>query len=395
MLIPVVTAIVLLVFFGRKTVWWEFALPFLVSIILIQTSKMIAVSVATMDREYWGSNAISAAYYEAWDERVSCRHPVYCYRPATRTDSEGHIEVTIERYRCGWEHGFDVDYHSPKWEIRDNLGAVFPASKELFEALAIRWHNRTFANMGRKYHSIDGDKYEAKWDRKDETIEPFVTMHSYVNRVKPSKEFDFKEVTPEEKTQLGLYDYPVISTYCPSILGRGPNDETANRYLDIWNAKLGPQKQVRMWVLVFQDKPKQAGIMQESYWKGGNKNEVVVCIGTDKEWNITWCKAFSWTKNTGMLTALKDRIAGPESVPLDLDKVALITVEEVSKGFVRREFKEFDTLKVEPGKVALAVTFVLTFLVNLGVSFYVVENEFENKANEPTKTKIWKMGVWR
>jgi hypothetical protein len=356
---------------------------------------MIAVSVASMDREYWGSNAISAVYYEAWDERVSCRHPVYCHRPATRTDSEGHVSVTIERYRCGWEHGFDVDYHSPKWEIRDSLGKVFPTSKELFESLASRWHNRTFANMGRQYHSIDGDKYETKWDRQDETIEPFVTMHSYVNRVKVSTEFTFKEVKPEEKAQLGLYDYPVISTYCPSILGRGPNDETANRYLDIWNAKLGPQKQVRMWVLVFHDKPQQAGIMQESYWKRGNKNEVVVCIGTDKQWNITWCKAFSWAKNTAMLTALKDRIAGPESVPLDLDKVALITVEEVSKGFVRREFKEFETLTVEPGKVALIVTFVLTLLVNLGVSFYVVENEFENKDPEATKTKIWKIGVWR
>jgi hypothetical protein len=61
-------------------------------------------------------------------------------------------------------------------------------------------------------------------------------------------------------------------------------------------------------------------------------------------------------------------------------------VEEVSKGFVRREFKEFDALTVEPGGWAVFWTFIVTVLVNIGVSFYVIGNEFSNEnANERTE----------
>src|SRR3990172_10624960 len=130
MLIPVLTAIILLVFFGRKTVWWEFALPFLVSIICILVGKMIAISVATSATEFWGSAATDAVYYEAWNEKVNCRHPVYCTRPVTKHKKVTHYTgtgenrrsyetsesyVDIERYHCGWEHSYDVDDHAPYW----------------------------------------------------------------------------------------------------------------------------------------------------------------------------------------------------------------------------------------------------------------------------------------
>jgi len=376
MLVPVITSVILLLFFRRKTVWWEFLLPFLVSIVCIQTSKMVAVSVATTDTEYWGSYGATAAYYEAWNERVSCRHPEYCTR--TVTDLDGH--TSTESYQCGWEHAYDVDYHSPYWELQDSIGETFPVDMGLFESLAKRWGNRTFVDLNRHYHSIDGDKYVTKWDGRDETLEPVVTKHSYVNRVQASSSiFKFSKVTLQEKSEYGLYDYPSVSTYCPSIMGTGPKAEIGNRYLDVWNAKMGPKRQVRMWVLIFQNQSSQAGILQEAYWNGGNKNEVVVCIGTDKQWNVTWCKAFSWTEKTGLLASIRDRVTGNGKELLDLGKVAKITVEETSKGFLRRQFHEFDYLTVEPGGWAIVWTFVITIAVNIGISFYVVGNRFEDK----------------
>ena len=51
-------------------------------------------------KEYWGSMVDRVEYYEAWDEEVPCRHPVYC--EGTRTNSKGE-EETYE-YECGHEH---------------------------------------------------------------------------------------------------------------------------------------------------------------------------------------------------------------------------------------------------------------------------------------------------
>jgi hypothetical protein len=52
-------------------------------------------------------------YYEDYDERVSCKHPIYCTR--THRDSKGHTYTTT--YVCGHHHLYDVDYTPPQYEI--------------------------------------------------------------------------------------------------------------------------------------------------------------------------------------------------------------------------------------------------------------------------------------
>lgn len=377
MLVPVVTAAVLLLFFRHRTVWWEFTVPFAISVVMIVVGKCSVEKLMVTDVEYWGNKGITAEYYEDWDEEVPCSHPKYCTRTVTRTDGDGNTHTETETYQCGWEHLYDVDYHPEYWVVNSDGVGCFPTTKDHFENLCRRWNNRTFVDLHRNYHSNDGDEYVTAWDGKDETIEPIITKHFYENRVQAATNslFNFTEVFEEDVATYGLFDYPVIEgASCPSVLGEGPRKGAADEYLNRMNAKLGAPKQLRLWLLVYKNQPMQAAFLQRDYWKGGNKNEFIVCVGTNDQWEVTWCRVISWTEvGTLKATVEGDVAAMPK---LDLEKIARVMTTECERAFVRKEFADFSYLTVEPPGWAVALTFFLVVGANVGISFYLVMNQF-------------------
>jgi len=68
MAVPAVTAIVLFLCFQHKTVWWEFLIPFAVSVACIASGKYMTETCQTRDTEYWGGWVKYAEYYEDWNE---------------------------------------------------------------------------------------------------------------------------------------------------------------------------------------------------------------------------------------------------------------------------------------------------------------------------------------
>jgi len=375
MAIPVLTALVLFVLFKHRTVWWEFFIPVGVSALLIFICKTCTETLQTLDKEYWGGWVTKAEYYEEWDERVPCRHPKYKAVTRTRSDGSTYTEWVFD----GYEHLYDVDYHSPYWQVSESNGYTLSVNSNRFDELAMKFGNKKKVDLGRSYHSIDGDKWVATWKGSDETLEPVVTIHSYENRVQASDSiFNFPEVNPEE---YGLFEYPRITDYyrCPSILGNsGPAHAEANRLLDIWNAKLGAMKQVRIWILVFVDKPYDTALKQEAYWKGGNKNEFIVAIGVDKQRAVKWCYAFSWTEVEQLKVEARNFVI--QQKELDLVKVVEWLGPEIQKKFVRKQFADFSYITVEPPLWAVILIFLITIAVNVGVSAWIVYNEFHEES---------------
>lgn len=369
MAVPVLTAIVLFFWFNRETLWWEFAIPFGVSILLIVICKYGTEAVQTHDTEYWTGWMTDAEYYEPWDEEVPCCHAVY----RTVTDSKGN---THEEF-VGYAHPYDVSYHGPHWEVHDSNGFEVGINQGTFEDLCHRFGNRQFVDLHRNYHSIDGDKYVATWPGDDAKLVSVVTTHSYENRVQASKSlFNFQEVDPKVH---GLFEYPRISGFydCPSILGDGgPTQVEAEKILSLANAKLGASKKLRLMVLIYKNQPVQAGFDQENYWKGSNKNEFILTIGVDKDYNVQWCHPISWTEAEGLKVDARNMVVGQQGKPLDLPAIANWLVPESNKRFVHRSFKEFSYLTVEPPMWAIILTFVLTLAVNIGVLFWLVSNEY-------------------
>lgn len=365
LLIPLITVPVLLYFFPRRIVWWELGIPLAASLIIIGICKYGTEAVQTRDIEYWGGWLTHAEYYEAWDEEVSCCHPVY------RTDSKGNSVFE------GYQHSYDVDYHSPYWLARDSNGISQSISREHFERLAVKFNSRIFVDLHRSYHSMDGDKYVARWNGQEETFTPFASTHTYENRVQASNSlFNFPDVDPKEN---GLFEYPEIqgAYACAHILGQGgPTMVVAERKLSAFNARVAASKQVWVWILVFNNKPFQTGIAQQNYWKNGNKNELVVNIGVDSQFNVQWCHVFSWTDVEKLKIDTRSQVLEQQGKPLDLVKIADWLEPEIRQSWVRKQFAEFSYLTVEPPGWMVALTYFLTLVVSLGASAWVIYNDF-------------------
>ena len=381
--ISVIAIVILLVFFPKKALWWELLLPLVLSLLFIAFAKALVEKMQTDDTEYWGGVAQITEYYERWDEEVPCTHTKYSTQTRTVSDGKGGTTTETVQVACGTEHLYDVVDHPPVWQIVDDNGITVRIGSGKFEELATRWGNRQFVELNRSYHNIDGNKYVATWNRQDETLEPVVTVHTYENRVQASTSvFNFQDVSDGDKTALQLFDYPDVNGYSQvSILGRGDATQAdAERSLSIANAKLGHSKQAKVFILVFQDQPMEAGITQENLWKRGNKNEMVITIGTDASGVVQWCYPFSWTEVEELKIELRDQISGMGQ--LNLSRVVDITVPLMWKQWERKHFRDFSYLTVEPPGWVVVLVYLLTVALNLGLGWWVIANR--HKEYEPS-----------
>ena len=62
----------------------------------------------------------------------------------------------------------------------------------------------------------------------------------------------------------------------------------------------------------------------------------------------------------------------------DAIKIAEYIEQTVPSKYIRREWKEFAYIDVQPSSNAIMWTFILTFIISGGLITYVVMNEFEN-----------------
>jgi len=397
-LIPVATGIILYLKFKHETLWWEFLIPFLASLLLILGSKAGLGVMQTQDTEWWGAYAKKVTYYEDWDEYI---HKT-CSEESCTGSGEDEVCTTtyydcsyVEHYppkivyldNIGSEHTLGVPYDDCEEEEGRLLGGWHKFTRSgncgspRFDELSKRWGNSEFKEMNRPAHSDDGDAYVTKWDGQVPSIEPIITRHTYKNKVQASDSvFNFRPVAEEDQQTYGLIPYPEFSSFigvkAPSILGVGhPQRDEANALLTIHNARLGAGKQVRMLVILFKGQPRDAGLYQESFWKGSNKNEFVVTIGLDASNNIQWEHVFSWTEVDTVKINVRNWLGEREGQPLDLVALVNYMVPEVAASFERKEFSDFDYLTVEPPLWSVFTVFLITLLLNIGLSWWIVANE--------------------
>jgi hypothetical protein len=349
--------------FREKTVWWELAIPLGITILAIFISKLIIDKSMTDDTEYWGSYVISAEYYEDWNEYI---HQT-CTRTYTDSDGNSHTET----YDCSY-----VSYHSEYWQVNTNIGQELKISESRFNYYVKKFGGKQFVDLHRDYHTDDGDKYVAKWNYVFEMIEPITVTHTYENRVAASHSiFKFEE---PDTANFKLFDYiePDNNYQINSILTEKSNIyniKEANKLLSRYNAFLGNKKQVRIWFLIFDNKDYQYAIQQENYWQGGNKNEFIVSLSVDDSNYVQWCKVISWTDVEQLKVDVRNYIKNMNK--LDLINAVEYIKNNIETRFVRKSFKEFDYLTVEPTTTALIIVYILSLLITIGTTIFVIKNE--------------------
>jgi len=142
--------------------------------------------------------------------------------------------------------------------------------------------------------------------------------------------------------------------------------------LSYYNATLGRKKQIRMWILIFKGKPLEAGLEQESYWKGGNKNEFTLAIGVDDQQSVQWVHPISWTEVDMLKIEARHYVDTMKT--LDLVKVVDWLAPMIEKDFIRKPFAEFSYLTVNPPPWGIITTFVVTVIFNFVLSLWLIYN---------------------
>jgi hypothetical protein len=360
LIIPIIAIIILVLKFQHKMHVAEYFIIFFIPLFAIALGKYISISSQTNDKEYLNSYAIKATYYEDWDEWINktCTETYDCGK-----DSEGRTKTCTRNYDCSYR-----DYHPEYYEIEDNVGNRQFISEQEFYNLCKLWNNKSFEDLHRHYHMDDGDAYFTTFDGIFEHIKPLILLHTYENKVQSSRSvFNFREVDTATIKKYQLYKYSIVPIM-------GTNDIKAIEKLQKYNALYGATKQVHMIILIFDNQPLEAGLLQESFWKGGNKNEFIVCIGTSKN-KIKWTKVISWTDVQILKTTVARKIKEMDS--LDINKVVDYVAESVKNQFVRKQFADFNYIAVEPTFKAIIITFVITLILTIILCIVVVKNDFD------------------
>lgn len=376
LLIPAIAIAGLLIFGKGKVLLWEAAIMLIVPLIVIGLFKWGVEAHQVSDTEWWGNYATSATYYDDWDERVSCRHPISCSHTCC-TGSANNRSCSSCHSNDGYYHPYDVDYHPEHWTVEGTGGLSYSISKEKYYEFQGRWGGTNyFVEMNRDFHSIDGDAHRCNWDGKFETLEPFSTEHSYVNKVAASNSiFNYREVTKEEVKKKGLFEYPKVYEQWKQQAVLGINDPYGDQLFRNMNGLLGESKQVKVIVLVWKNKDESLAKDQQQYWKNGNKNEFVINVGTDDNGNIKWAYIFSWTKSEQLKIDVRNYLNERRGQWLNLPELAIWLKPQLEANWVRTRFREFNYLTVEPPLWAVITTYLLSFALTGGIGFWCYINE--------------------
>lgn len=388
LLVPIIDIVILFFAYRKKIAWWECLLQFGVAILLIVIAKYTIETSLTSDTEYWGDLVVQTEYYEEytlWDNET-------CYRTETYpcgTDSKGNTKYCTRSVPYDCSH---VDYYPRRWIAITASGWRLSISQDMYTRLVKKFKQTpAFQMVDHKrecgfgdYIIKDGGMYYAKWPGTSETSHMVAETHQYENKVQCTNSlYNYPEVTPTEKSQYGLYDYPKVSDDydLPTVLGTViPDQAKAEQKLKFINGDLGPKKQVHVWVVLFRNKPIEAGEMQESYWKGSNKNEFVITIGLNNLNEVQWCHVFSFTEVQEIKITARNFIATQKK--LNLVTFADFLYPELSQKWIRKQFVDFNYLTVEPPLWALIMVFIIQIVFNVLYSIWAARNSFTLK--DPT-----------
>ena len=363
-IIPFLTAMFLLLVFNKKMVWWEYMALIVPSLLFIFITQLIMVSVNSSDTEYLGGYINRITYYEPWDEMVRVRH--------TRTDKDGDTEVYYT-----WER----EYHSERYTYVDNESNwEHYLSKKEYEIIKKRMGNKAvFRDMHRDYHRIDGDAYDIYWDKTIEHLYDITTPHTYTNKIKASQShtiFKYSDISEEDAKELGLYEYPDIKLMNQNpIIGRYASDKDKQRIKYI-NATYGKTHQFRVYILFYEGKNIEISEQQKAYWQNGNKNEFVVCLGTQQD-SVVWCNPFSWCDEPKLEVLTRDYFI--QNPKVDIDAYGKWLQTQIPTKWKRKEFADFEYIRIGLSRGQYIALIIIMILLNIGISVFLVMNDIKNE----------------
>lgn len=371
LIIPVIAALFLAWKFSKETVWWEYTLLLVPSILIVFLLKFSFEKYETSSTEYLSYYYVKIRHTDAWNEWI---HKTCTKSVPNGVDSKGHTKYRTVTYDCSY-----CQEHPERWILIDNKGGETYSNKFEFNRIKNKWKTpMVFVDMKRNFHTKDGDAQDYYWNNKEITAETYSVPHLYDNKIRASHSvFNFKHISSNEAKDLGLHDYPpIIHNQQNPIIGMKDVSNRAILKLRYINAIYGKDKQFRTFLLVYYNKSASISELQKAYWHGGNKNELVMCVGVDSLTNeVKWAKGFSWCDDVKMQTELASYLINQTKFdPLKYGEWIQHNIDL----WKRKEFKDFEYLEVELSSTQYLWIFIIILMYNVGISFFIVLNNFKN-----------------
>jgi len=231
----------------------------------------------------------------------------------------------------------------------------------------------------------DGNAYDISWNGDPNTADAAVFTHEYKNRPQAAKSaFHYEPISDKHAQQLGLWKYPEQFDYYRQTCILGLDSITSSnelnrikRKFEYFDGYYGQHKHIKLFVLLFYNKPLSIVHKQEAYWTGGNDNELVVCIGMDKKTGeLQWTQAFSWCFDKRVAIDCREDIMNDKV--FNSDSVYNAIERTVVQNFKPRNLdSDFSYLEVDIPEWAIIVTFILAILTTACTSYWAVTNEFD------------------
>jgi hypothetical protein len=345
MIAPVFIALLTLLLFMKRILWWEVALQVGVVALVIGIALGIAYEAPTADVEVWNGQVTGKQRNE-----VSCRHSYQCNCVCVSRDKYG--SCTSEVCQTCYEHDYDVD-----WD-------VYASTKE---SVSIDTIDRQGLQMPPRW----GAAFIG---------EPWESQHSYTNYIKANPDSvllgtkgDMKKwgkLVP--KYPAGIYNVyyndPVINMGVPGV-----DVNTWNWLVREINKTLGPKKQVHIIVILVPTNDRNYTYALKDAWVGGKKNDVDVIIGSQDGSKIDFADVMSWSTNHALQVELRDDIQDIGDLN-QRDKIVEAINTRVDADFVRMHMKSMQWImrSYQPSGTTIFWLFIVGVVLSLGISIFEV-----------------------
>lgn len=378
-LIPLLTCGVLYAISGTDYDWYIYVLIVGGSMLPTGLIHWLMYRHRTSAKEYLGSFIYSIRHDDAWTE-------IQEYYEEVR-DSKGNVRRVKRRRHI---------YHPEYWMFYTSIGSSEYISGSSYDYIRKLWRTPCHHESIFGFNIVGGVRHYQTYEYSDlldclpsdnpfenETV--FNTMiaiteqHRYTNKLRNSNSiFRFEDISREKANELGLWNYPAIERFDMSPILGVDVDSKIGQHFRLLNAYYGALYQIRFFIIFFDSATQGVEIAekQRAYWKGGNKNEFVICLGISND-KVDWCHAFSWMDEPVLSVKLENYFhSHPE---LDLMKLHHWLRWHLND-WKRKEFSDFNYINVDLSPTQHWWAFFITCAINVAAIFLVLN--FAPKASD-------------
>lgn len=285
--------------------------------------------------------------------KVSCSHSYQCHCRMVPSGSGKNASYSEKCDTC-YEHSYDVD-----WNLYSSTNEKIEIDRVDRQGLQMpdRWR---IAYPG----------------------EPFSSEHSYQNYLLVNRgSVLFGGVGDTKRFAALIPQYPKVFDFYrvnPVIVTGGVPVDMKNWTWLIreLNKRVSGPKQVNVLIVLAKTSDRSYAKALSTAWDGGQKNDLIVVIGTEDGNKIAFAEIVSWTPAQDLKVVLRDRI---EQIG-DLghrDEIVNAIESEVNGRWKRMHMKEYKyllaTAEIPFGEKLAAIIFCS--LLEIGICFWAVKND--------------------